>query len=125
MDPTARTTSLIVALVIAGILMGTVIGSLGEPDAKVAAKTVVRTQTKTVTRPADGLADTDALGEDDAASGTTDTGRNCSSDYADACIPADSPEIVSCRDITERDFQSVGDDPYALDPDGDGTACES
>ncbi len=137
MDPTARTTSLIVALVIAGVLMGTVIGSLGEPDAKVAVQTVVRTQTvsktktvtrtrtKTVTRPADGLADADALDEDDAATGTTDTGRNCSSDYLDACIPADSPEIVSCRDIPERDFQSVGNDPYALDPDGDGTACES
>ncbi len=137
MDPTARTTSLIVVLVIAGILMGTVIGSVGKPDAEVAAETVVRTETvsttktvtrtrtKTVTRPADSLADTDALGGDDPATGATDAGKSCSSDYVDACIPADSPEIVTCRDIPERDFPSVGDDPYALDPDDDGTACES
>ncbi len=127
MDPTARTTSVIVALVIAGILMGTVIGSLVGPDAKTTVQTVVRTETttktvtrtrtKTVTKPADTLAG------DDPETGTT--GENCSSAYVSACVPDDATEVVTCADIPERDFPSVGDDPYALDPDDDGTACES
>lgn len=32
---------------------------------------------------------------------------------------------VNCTDLAESDFDSVGGDPYGLDRDGDGIACES
>jgi hypothetical protein len=39
--------------------------------------------------------------------------------------PSDGTNDVNCGDISETDFNSVGDDPDGLDRDGDGVACES
>ncbi len=48
----------------------------------------------------------------------------CSSEYEGACVPTDQGD-VDCTELPDSDFQSVGSDPYGLDRDGDGVACES
>jgi predicted nucleic acid-binding Zn ribbon protein len=53
-------------------------------------------------------------------------GDDCSDSYDGACVaPYTGEDDVNCDDVTETDFDSVADDPYELDADGDGTACES
>jgi hypothetical protein len=62
------------------------------------------------------------------SSGSTDDadGDGCSDSYDGACVdPYVGKDDVNCDDVTDTDFDSVGDDPYELDADGDGTACES
>lgn len=50
----------------------------------------------------------------------------CHPAYTGACVPVDPPEgDVNCTQIPETNFRSVGDDPYGLDGNGDGIACES
>ena len=49
--------------------------------------------------------------------------RGCHPSYRGACIPPRAD--VDCTEISARDFEVVGDDPYGLDADGDGIACES
>ena len=49
---------------------------------------------------------------------------NCSSEYEGACVPADVGD-VDCGELSDTDFSSVGSDPYRLDADSDGIACES
>jgi hypothetical protein len=48
----------------------------------------------------------------------------CDPNYKGACVPTGHGD-VNCADVHETDIQVVGDDPYGLDGDGDGTACES
>lgn len=48
---------------------------------------------------------------------------DCHPEYKGACVPVDGD--VDCPEIPADDFRSVGDDPYGLDRDGDGIACES
>ncbi len=125
------------AVVVAGIfglLVGLAFGG-GEPETRTQyvtdTVTVARTVTaearvRTVTVPADdALADADLASDEDAASttgGTTD--EDCAEDYVGACIPADATDVL-CSDLSERDISVIGEDVYGLDPDGDGTACES
>lgn len=84
-------------------------------------KPIVKTITETT--PAD------SFGE--GGDGDTDTtddigGDGCSDSYEGACLdPSDGYNDVNCTDILDTDFDSVGDDPYALDRDADGIACES
>jgi hypothetical protein len=85
-------------------------------------RTVTKTRTETVTRseratePLDGGA-----GADDDADGD-----GCSDSYAGPCVePFDGYNHVDCAQIGDHDFSSIGDDPYGLDPDDDGVACES
>jgi hypothetical protein len=53
-------------------------------------------------------------------------GDGCSDSYAGACVdPYTGTDDVNCADVTETGFDSIGDDPYRLDSDGDGIACES
>jgi hypothetical protein len=60
-----------------------------------------------------------------AAGGAGDEGADdCSAEYSGACIPADAGD-VDCTELADSDFASVGSDPYRLDADGDGVACES
>lgn len=54
----------------------------------------------------------------------------CSEKYAhSACVPYEgnegSPESVTCAEVGATDFKSLDDDPYHLDADGDGIACET
>lgn len=50
----------------------------------------------------------------------------CHPAYRGACVPASPPGgDVNCTQIPDTDFRSVGDDPYGLDGNGDGIACES
>ena len=49
---------------------------------------------------------------------------NCDPNYAGACVPTGNDD-VNCADVQETDIHVVGKDPYGLDGDGDGTACES
>jgi hypothetical protein len=74
-------------------------------------RTRVKVKYRTVTETAPPAAD---LGD----------GSGCSDEYAGACIPADAGD-VDCTELTDSDFASVGSDPYGLDADGDGVACES
>jgi hypothetical protein len=47
----------------------------------------------------------------------------CNPNYTGVCLPLTGD--VDCGDITARDFGSVGSDPFRLDGDDDGIACES
>jgi hypothetical protein len=78
---------------------------------KTKTKTVTVTNTETVTSPSSG---------DNGGGG----GDNCSPEYTGACIPANADD-VDCGDVDADNFQSVGSDPYILDLDSDGVACES
>src|SRR3954471_5748743 len=59
----------------------------------------------------------------------TDTGSDCDPNYTGACLKPDSPDYDCAGgsgdgpDYTGA-VQSVGSDPYDLDRDGDGSACE-
>lgn len=126
-----------VGLVLAGLGLGIFIGGLGEskPELLVetveitaTAKTVTKTRTRTVTVPvaetAVGAVTTGPDGFVTTATATTPTTAvSCSSDYEGACVDANADD-VSCSQIPDRDFESVGSDPYFLDPDEDGLACE-
>lgn len=58
--------------------------------------------------------------------GATPAPGTCDPAYRGACVPVPSPgHDVNCGSIDATNFQSVGDDPYDLDSDGDGIACES
>jgi hypothetical protein len=48
---------------------------------------------------------------------------SCNPNYTGVCLPLTGD--VDCGDISARDFGSVGSDPFRLDGDGDGVACES
>jgi hypothetical protein len=49
--------------------------------------------------------------------------EGCDLGYVGVCIPR-PPARVTCDDISETNFQVVGDDAQGLDPDSNGTACE-
>lgn len=59
-------------------------------------------------------------------------GNSCSPEYEGACVPANVSD-VDCAGgsgngpyyVQEKRFRSVGSDPYGLDSDNDGIACES
>jgi hypothetical protein len=67
-----------------------------------------------------------------ATSAPTSGDHPCSSEYEGACVPA-GVEDVDCGGgsgngpyyVYEKNFRSVGSDPYGLDADKDGYACES
>ena len=49
----------------------------------------------------------------------------CSTDYSEeACVSSDAYD-VDCDEVAMSDFESYGNDPYGLDRDGDGIACET
>jgi hypothetical protein len=58
-----------------------------------------------------------------AVAGLDDSENSCSPEYEGACIPADVAD-VDCSELKVRGFRSVGEDPYRLDANGDGIACE-
>lgn len=49
---------------------------------------------------------------------------DCNPAYSGACVPTGVRD-VDCTELSARDFASVGSDPYGLDGDDDGVACES
>lgn len=139
MEEGEHTAVIVSVLVVAGMLLGVLVGRCGESGTEVLVRTATSksaatvraktetttvTRTKTVTAPVDTLADTVGERKDVPATGTTDSGDDCSPEYLGACVPMDNPD-VTCSDIPTRDFDSVGDDPYGLDPDGDSFACET
>lgn len=142
MNRNTKTTLLVAGLVLVGFLLGLAAGSGGDEPQQTAAaaaetvtvartdtvtrtETVVRTRTRvkyrtrvkvryrTVTEPAPA-----------AAPVAADSSDGCSPEYAGACVPDDAGD-VNCTDLYDTDFDSVGSDPYGLDRDGDGIACES
>jgi hypothetical protein len=48
---------------------------------------------------------------------------NCNSNYGGVCLPLTGD--VDCSEIAAHDFPVIGSDPFRLDGDGDGIACES
>ena len=48
---------------------------------------------------------------------------SCNPNYSGACLQLTGD--VDCGEISARDFRSTGSDPFRLDGDGDGIACES
>ena len=48
-------------------------------------------------------------------------GADCHPEYG-VCLPLESD--VNCGDLADRNFASTGNDPYDLDGNGDGVACE-
>jgi hypothetical protein len=136
LDQVTRSTFIVAGLVIAGIVLGVFIGSFGEdepetvvqtfevtvPQTVTETRTVVRRRTVTVEAPVADADLTDTVTDEDDDLGA-DEGP-CDEDYLGACVPADATD-VSCRDLDERDFESVGGDPFGLDPDEDGIACET
>gem|GEM_PF-2198176 len=113
--------------------------ALPETVTRVETKTVTRTRTvqlvRTVTVPATN--DTDLPPELEAPDanyplpyGTLGTasdedGDGCADEYTGACVDPDAIDL-DCSDIGEEiEVTSLGNDPYGLDADGDGYACES
>lgn len=125
-----------VIAVIAGAGMGVILGSANSDSFETVVRTVggktrtvtevekrTVTETKTVTEaeefdePVAGRA---AAGDDDADE------DGCSDSYQGPCLdPADGSKDVDCTEIGQQDFNSIRDDPYGLDPNGDSIACES
>jgi len=110
-----------------------------ETVTRVETKTVTRTRTvqlvRTVTAPTTNA--TDVAPELEAPDvhyplpyGTLGTasdedGDGCADEYTGACVDPDAVDL-DCSDIGEEiEVTSLGDDPYGLDADGDGYACES
>lgn len=71
----------------------------------------------TCTSVSNGSEPSEAAADSSAADG-------CSPEYEGACVP-DNVGDVDCTELSDSDFSSVGSDPYGLDADGDGIACES
>ena len=84
-------------------------------------ETVTKTKTVTETEEApDALSGGATTSDDDA------DGDGCSDSYEGPCLdPADGSTDIDCTKIRQKDFNSVGDDPYGLDPNGDTVACAS
>lgn len=138
-----KLTLLVAGLVLIGLLTGVAVGSGDEGPSEIRPVTVARTvvstdtvtQTETVTRTQVKVKvkyktrvkikyrtvtePAPAYGGD---SGSGDA--ECSDEYVGACVPVDAYD-VDCDELVESDFDSVGSDPYGLDADGDGVACES
>jgi hypothetical protein len=60
---------------------------------------------------------------------TTSTTNNCDPNYVGACVPADASDVDCAGGSGDGPeyvgpVQVVGSDPYGLDADGDGYACE-
>jgi hypothetical protein len=51
------------------------------------------------------------------------TTSRCNPNYSGVCLPLTGD--IDCPEIAAHDFRVVGDDPFRLDGDGDGIACES
>jgi hypothetical protein len=49
--------------------------------------------------------------------------EGCNANYSGACIPL-GIEDIDCGAIGQTNFKVVGSDPYGLDTDNDGIACE-
>jgi hypothetical protein len=128
--------------VASGGLVGVLLGGASSDDpyatvvetVKGKPRTVTETETKTVTKTvteeatdesADPLAG-DAESDRDPNENDDADGDSCSDSYEPACLdPSDGYNDLSCREAGDTDFSSIGDDPYGLDPDQDGVACES
>lgn len=52
-------------------------------------------------------------------------GDNCTPEYPDFCIPQLPGDAYNCGDFSEKNFTALAPDPYRLDRDQDGIACES
>lgn len=50
-------------------------------------------------------------------------GGNCTPEYPDFCIPPAGD--YNCPDFSQKNFTALSPDPYRLDADNDGIACES
>jgi hypothetical protein len=145
MSRNTKTTLLVAGLILVGFILGAAVGSGDEPEKTAATTaetvTVVRTDTvtntETVTKTKTRVkyrtrvkvkyrTVTEAAPQPVAADADADLGGGdgCSPEYEGACVPDDAGD-VNCTDLSDTDIDSVGSDPYGLDRDGDGIACES
>jgi hypothetical protein len=140
MNQNTKMTLLVASLVLIGFVLGAAAGSGDDSDAKTvtvasgttSTETVTHTQTVTRTHVRTKYKTrvkvkvkyrtiTEQAPAPDAG-GAGDEG--CSPEYSGACVPDDAGD-VDCTELADSDFDSVGSDPYGLDADGDGVACES
>jgi hypothetical protein len=49
---------------------------------------------------------------------------DCDPSYPTVCIPG-PPPVLTCRDVSDREFKVFGADPHGFDPDHDGVGCET
>jgi hypothetical protein len=144
MSRNVKVTLLVALLILIGFATGAAVGTDDQVDATAGTVTVARTvvSTDTVTRTATvtrthtrvkyrtrvrvkvkyRTVTEAAPAPDSGVSADDDSG--CSTEYAGACVPADAGD-VDCTELADSDFDSIGSDPYRLDADGDGVACES
>lgn len=118
-----------------GILLGganpdpfeTVIKTVaGERQTVTETETVTKTKTETVTDSEATAAPVDDEGIDDEGTDDDADGDGCSDSYDGACLdPSDGSNDVTCTELDDQDFNSIGGDPYGLDRDLNGVACES
>ena len=127
--------------VVLGAGTGVVIGGANSDPFETVVKTVARetrtvTETETVTKTktkTETVTEAEAEAETIAEKPPTSSGADnddadtdgCSDSYSGACLdPSDGANQLTCADVGEDGFGSIGDDPYGLDPDSDGIACE-
>lgn len=93
-------------------------------------------QAAAATRATDKVAADKAAAERDAAARAAATvvapqpfaapaAGNCTAAYPDFCIPQRTGDAYNCPDFAQKDFTALAEDPYRLDRDKDGIACES
>lgn len=63
------------------------------------------------------------LGKGLWALATPSLSPNCDPAYPDECIPS-PPPVLSCSEISFRNFRVLSPDPHGFDQDGDGLGCE-
>jgi hypothetical protein len=143
MNRNTKMTLLVAGLVLIGFVLGVAAGSGDDSDTKTVTvasgttSTATVTHTQTVTRThvrtkyktrvkvkVKYRTVTEQAPAVDATDGGAAGGDGCSPEYSGACVPDDAGD-VDCTELADSDFASVGSDPYGLDADGDGVACES
>lgn len=60
-----------------------------------------------------------------AAQALAPSQENCTAAYPDFCIPQRAGDAYNCSDFSQKRFTARPEDPYGLDRDHDGVACES
>lgn len=66
-----------------------------------------------------------AMADQAAAPQRASSGGGCTPEYPDFCIPAKAGDAYNCADFDQKRFTARQPDPYGLDRNKDGVACES
>jgi Protein of unknown function (DUF2510) len=122
-----RRNAIAAAAGVAGLLVGAGVGVVAQGPAETKTTTVTTARTETVTTSVTKTAKaktvtvTQTVTDSSSSAYERGPGSGCDKNYS-GCVPANVGHVV-CEDIVGP-VKVIGRDHYALDPDGDGVACE-